>query len=370
MKSTLKKTCLLWLSLLLVFSIVWFIGVTNLVNWEENTIIRTNPSELHEPSLFSLYLIGANPIDSWLNVGLSADFLSVLNWLIVWKDHSAVGPQVVVIGWWQSNNVSADNAWIGWWQSNNVSADNAWIGWWYSNEVVWNGWVVVWGNNNKANQKGVVLWWLDNDYDNVWVVLWWQSNKAWTNSLVLWQKNVNWGDNSFLWNNKNCNPARGECPSAQNGAAMITATNWVLIWTYNAKPWIALVVDWAIKLWNRDNPDEQWEINVDANWCIKFIDMNGWSEHVLGKTSESQCNAKRWCQFGKTKLQDGETISQNGTGPRDVKAYGIPYSTNCNNERIEVTCRDWTLIPVGATNAYPYCFKISSDPRNPKEINP
>ena len=104
MKHVLKKSCLLWLSLLLVFSIIWFIGVTNLVNWESTTI-RTNPSDLHESSLFSLYLSGVSAYDSWLNVGseLSSNyFLSVLNWLIIWKNHTAntENLQLVLIGWW------------------------------------------------------------------------------------------------------------------------------------------------------------------------------------------------------------------------------------------------------------------------------
>ena len=362
MKSTLKKTWLLWLSLLLVFSIVWFIGVTNSVNWQNVTTIKTDPSnsELHWPSLFSLYL-GNEGSWSWLNT--SENFLSVLNWLIVWNGHNANNSQLVVIGWWSNNSVSASNAWIGWWSNNSVSASNAWIGWWKSNIVVWNGWIVVWGITNKASENGVVAWWYNNNYDNRWVVLWWQGNKAGVNSLVLWLKNVNWGDNSFLWNNKNCNPARGECPSAQNDAAMITATNWVLIWTYDAKPWIALVVNWAVKLWDGQDLSEQWEINVDENWCIKVIDKNDWSEHVLGKTSESQCNAGKSCQFGKTKLQDGEIIPQNGNGPRDVKAYSVPYAENCENKRVSVTCNDWNL----STEAYPYCYKIDpkSNPTNP-----
>lgn len=360
MKHVLKKSCLLWLSLLSIFSVIWFIGVTNLVNGE-NTVIKTNPSDLHESSLFSLYLSGGASLDSWLNVGSSQDFLSILNWLIIWKSHSVNtnDPVLVLVGWWQGNIVSADNVWIGWWQGNRVTARSAWIGWWYGNVVEWwDGGVVVWWYGNKAIDWGVVLWWYNNNNGSKWVVLWWQNNKAWTNSLVLWQKNVNWGDNSFLWNNKDCNPARGECPLVQNNAVMITASNWVLIWTYDAKPSVALVIDWAIKLWNEQDPTVQWEIN-SKGWCITVSDKNGGATHVLGKTSESQCDAKKWCQFGKTLLQHGEKIEINND-PNKVKAYSTPYYKNCNSKKIEVTCNDWNLSPA---NAYPYCYEISTDPR-------
>ena len=346
MKSTLKKTCLLWLSLLLVFSVVWIIGVTNAVNWQNVTTIETNPSSsnLHWPSLFSLYL---GDQESWLNV-TSEDFLSVLNWLIIWNSHSTNNSQLVVIGWWSNNSVSASNAWIGWWYNNSVSlsASNAWIGWWKSNNVAWNAWVVVWWVGNKAGENGVVVWWYNNNYDNKWVVLWWQNNKAGVNSLVLWQS-ANWANNSFSWN-----------WGANQDTARIEASNWVLIWTYEAKPWIALVVNWAVKLWDGQNPTEQWEINIDEDWCVRVRDKNGWSIHVLGKTSESQCNAGRWCQFGKTKLQDGETISQNGNGLRDVKAYAKPYGENCT--RVSVTCNDWRL----SREAYPYCYQIAWKSKN------
>ena len=91
---------------------------------------------------------------------------------------------------------------------------------------------------------------------------------------------------------------------------------------------------------------------------------------MLGKTSENKCDAGKWCQFGKTILQDGEIIKKNGTGPRQVKAYKSPYSTNCENERIDVKCNNWHLESSQSSKIYPYCYKISSasDPRN-KVIN-
>jgi hypothetical protein len=357
MKHVLKKSCLLWLSLLSVLSIIWFIGMTNLATWESTTI-NTNPSDLHEGSLFSLYLSGASDYDSWLNVNsVWQEFLSILNWLIVWKNHNANadGLQFVFIGWWSQSTVSANNAWILWWKQNKVSSENWAIGWWMQNKVEWEGWVVAWGYDNKVVEWGVVVWWSNNNFGNKWVVLWWKNNEAWTNSLVLWQ-NANWGNNSFAWNQ-----------TTNDDTAGISSNNWVLIWTVTAKPWVSLVVNWAVKLWKEKDPDIQWEIN-SKEWCIKIYD--GTSNHVLGKSSDSedQCGAKKWCQFGKTMLQNGEIIQKSGTGPRQVKAYKSPYSTNCENERVQARCDDWNLrnITSPSSKVYPYCYVISSnlDPRN------
>ena len=340
MKHILKKTCLLWLSLLFIFSIVWFIGVTNLVNWENGVTINTNPtSDLHRPSLYSLFLSG-DVSQSWM-ASLSNNFLSVLNWLIVWDKNNANDElNYVFIGWGIDNSVKSDYAWIWWGSGNSVSGQWGAIGWWRKNEVNWNYWVVVWGYSNEASDNGVVIWWQGLTGKNGWVVLWWEKNVAWSESLVLW-KNARWGDYSFARNK-----------GAGNNEAWINADNWVLIWTYDVKPWVALVVSGAIELSKKSNePVDMWEMR-NNNWCIEVND--GGSRHVLGKTSESKCSAGAWCIFGKTKMQDGDTLVGY------TKSY---IDGDCEDVAREVKCDNWNL----SIDAYPYCYVISpaSNPINP-----
>ncbi len=345
MKHILKKTCLLWLSLLFIFSIVWFIGVTNLANWEngENGVtINTDPTDLHRPSLYSLFLSGDDS-QSWM-ASLSNDFLSVLNWLIVWNNNNANGDEYVFIGWGVSNSVTNHYAWIWWGSGNRVSNHWGAIGWWKENGVAWDYGVIVWGFRNRASNYGVVVWWQDHIGDNKWIILWWKDNVAWDGSLVLWNK-AKWGDYSFAWNKW-----------AGDYEAWIQANNWVLIWTYKAKTWVALVVSGAIKLSTElDKPEDIWEMRNNG-WCIEVDD--GGSLHVLGKTSESECNAWMWCIFGKTKMQDGDTLV----------GYTKSYTDgDCEDVAKGVKCNNWNLIP---SDAYPYCYKISpaSNPTNPRAL--
>ena len=352
MKNMLKKSCLLWLSLLLVFSIVWFVGVASWL-----VVIDTQPSGLHQSSLYWLYLRDEDDTDenndSWLNDGsysisFSKKFLSVLNWLIIWKEHNPNSSKLVVIWWWKNNSLKDDHTWIGWWVGNSVNAEDWAIWWWNDNTVGWVGGVVVWWQKNTDNGDfWVVVWWHNGrSDDNFWVVLWWQSNVGKSDSLILWNT-AKWGDGSFSWNY-----------SAENfdNVAEINATRWVLIWTYSPIDRVALVVNWAVKLWNDNYPTQKWEIN-SKDWCIKVHDDGDNINHVLGKTSESdtQCWAGKWCQFWKTLLQHGDVVSS--TNPT-IKAYSAPYATNCNSKRITITCYNWNLGP----NVYPYCYDISNVP--------
>ena len=316
----------------------------NLVNWEENTIINTMPSNLHEPSFTGLYLIWGETDYSWLNISPNKNFLSVLNWLIIWNNNTVFSSSLVVIGWGDTNKVNdVHNAWIGWGNNNQInSADNWAIGWGMNNFVAWSAWVVAWGNNNKASNWGVVVGWYNNYYNNEWVVLWWSDNWAWVNSVVLWHKNTILNSNSFLWKDNN------DIMPVQSNVASIT-TDWVLIWTYEKKPQVALVVNWAVKLWNENEPTEKWEIN-NKEWCIRAWD--GTHSHVLGKSSESWCGAREWCQFGQTLLQDGDSMV----------AYSSPYASDCSSKEIEVICNNWNL---SVNPAYPSCYGTSLDPRNP-----
>lgn len=348
MKNVLRKSYLLWLSLLLFFSVILFLNVTN------GVVINTKPIKLHESSLYWLYLSGVDEHeDSWLNIGVGNEFLSVLNWLIIWNFHDQWSTsKFITIWWWSGNAVKSDNAWIGWWQRNTVNGfSERWaIWWWNGNTVDWIGWVVVWWASNVAGNLGAVLWWRKNKIKGdgmFWVVLWWSGNVVWNNGLVLW-KNSDWGSDSFSWNN----------PEVWERGAGINADSWVLIWTYNPKESVALVVGWAVKLWKNQEPVSRWEID-NKEWCIKVHDWA--SVHVLGKTSESesQCGAGKWCQFGRTMMQHGDKIT---TTSSVIKAYKKPYSTGCVNERIEVTCNNWNLESSQSSTIYSYCYTISDNP--------
>ena len=241
------------------------------------------------------------------------------------------------IGWGVSNSVTNHYAWIWWGSGNSVSLNGQWgaVWWWQGNSVMWDYWVVVWGFGNKVANYGVVVWWQghNGNNNNKWVILWWMDNAAWDGSLVLW-KGAIWGDYSFAWNKV-----------AGNNEAWIQADNWVLIWTYKAKTWVALVVSGAIKL--STEPDKPLDMGEMRNngWCIEVDD--GGSLHVLGKTSESKCNAWMWCIFGKTKMQDGDTLV----------GYTKSYTDgDCEDVAKGVECDNWNLIP---SDAYPYCYKMS-----------
>jgi len=117
MKNTLKKLSLTWLFLL---SILW---IVSFVNWAEWTVeINTNPSidELHKLRLHSLYL---DDYDDFIFLKSNKNTnLDVSNWLIVWRNNEIKNnPQLVPIGWWQSNKIKNSYAGIAGWNSNSIT---------------------------------------------------------------------------------------------------------------------------------------------------------------------------------------------------------------------------------------------------------
>ena len=164
MKSVLKKSYLLGLSLLWIFLIVGFVSI---VNW---LIIKTTPEESeHRVMLHSLYLDGdVDEVLIWTTTDVES--LNILNWLSVWWDMKW---KLGSIGWGSGNEILSSSYWWGiwWWNSNRI---NGWkyvvIGGWESNRAQWDNSVVVWWYNWKSENWWVVLWWLNGMGKRWWVV--------------------------------------------------------------------------------------------------------------------------------------------------------------------------------------------------------
>ena len=354
MKNKTKTNYLLGI-LLSVFMIVWIINTTN---WATKTVIETNPdsSKLHTPSLFSLFLW--NPSNSVeMSVATWSNNLDILNWLIVWKNHTVNwSPKLSVIWWWKNNIINASYAWIGGWQENEINKWENWaIWWWYSNKI-WTSnnaknWVIAWWRNNHDDGWWIILWWKYNKIASLnkgWVILWWQGNSAWPQSLVLWSattQNPRAWEYSFIWNQKRTTDIDFQ--------ASINAENWMLIWTYNPITGVSLVSSWAIRLWQENNNIKWWIHN--SWWCIQFYDWNVYN--TLGKVSEDsgKCGINTWCQFGIATLHNWDIVT----------AYSVSYTGNCQNASGQVTCLNWKLVDENNQSdvfVYPYCYNLSDDP--------
>lgn len=330
MKSIVKKSYLLLLSLLWWFLVVWFVSVTMWI-----TVINTHSDDSeHRVMLHSLYLDGNVTGDVLMWVNENEEALNVRNWLIVGSGIIQWDGDFCSVGWWLENKIEASaNGWsIWWWGNNNIH--------WWENSVIGGG-----HKNMTRGDNSVVVWWYNNSWFNGWVVLWWsgwgasvggvalwgKANKAMSNSLVLW-KNAQWNMNSFTWNSV-----------AQSNEARINADSWVLIWTYTPIDSVSLVVSWSIKL-NNGN-DNIWAIRYN-NWCLTMYDGH---THILGRSSKSVCGVASWCQFGSILLQDWDVVT----------GYSVSYSTNCNTVVVTgVTCVAWNL----SAQVYPYCYNIDSNP--------
>ena len=412
MKIKTKKIYLLGI-LSSAFLITWIINIVN-----GKTIIDTKPDseQLHTVSLFSLFL-GDDDNFALLSTNTWSKVLDILNWLIVGKNHT-VNSEHAFIGWWQTNSISSNNASIWWWGENRVYSDNWTIWWWRKNEIwkqdesVWENWIIAWWYWNRAEGWWIILWWKNNQISknkNWWIILWWENNIAWKNSLVLWSNSI-WGEYSFVWNLKS------NTESETDYSALIGASGWVLINTYEPIKWVSLVVSWAIKLWKQNyhlDLDEDWKIlsndyqffnnnyeacksnfnhsnickkldldwgwevdfgdyqskehilsnngtmfsswwvAVDGKWCIQFYDWNTYN--TLGKVSEDsgKCGINTWCVFGKTTLNNWDIIT----------GYRVTYAKKCEDVAQTVTCKNWDLYS-GNTKItiYPYCYDLSPDP--------
>jgi len=289
-------------------------------------------------------------------------FFDVLNWLVVYGDKYdkvSVNSAMVMMGWGDDNGIDnySSNAWIVWWKSNVVSAyaSGSVIGWWESNTVDanWENSIIAWGNWNTAWNGGVVVWWGSNQASHKWsVVLWWESNISnWENSLLLWV-NSKWGKSSFVWNDS-------DNVNVGNDSAYVGASNGILIWTYNSKTNVNLVVEGPIQFSWRNNIENVvgWEI-MEKNWCFYGYDGEKW--YILGKIQPDGCkdsnmNISGVCKFGKMLLHEWDK----------VKAYSKPYDINCESVRKEVECKWWQLLAWDSTDyVYSYCYNVSNDQKS------
>ncbi len=337
MKTTLKKVSLFG------FLFAWSLWVSSLfssiyaANAADVTINPNLSPFEHITRLHSIYFDHANT-KVWIKAWTWK--LNILNWLAVSSNDVATlhaNSKWVVIGWWSNNKIDWSNSWIWWWYKNTIEGINniAAIGWGRENTTRWNYSVVAWGYNNTAEAWGVAIWWSNTTSKGNGVALWWNNNKAEDNSLALWVNSL-WNSNSFAWN-----------ATAQANKARINASNWVLIWTYTPVRWAKLVVNGPIKLNGVDNSASwiKWEIKVDTNGCI-YAYYKDWNmRHVLGRASWASCWEKNTCKFGKTILQDGDT----------VKAYNSSFAVDCGGWT-DVTCNNWTLSR--PEYVYPYCYSL------------
>ncbi len=342
MKHTLNKFWLLWLCLLLS---IFVLKAVSAADDATVTIDPTAPakvwyrSTLHTLNLWSLTNFATLQESNWR--------MRFTNWLVAWKDSSVWNSSHAVIGWWEWNQIlnNANYAGIWWWRSNKVYGNYGVVWWWESNQANWVNVVVVWWRENIAQESSVVVWWYKNKGIGGWVVLWWNANTGHKNSLAFGQKAIakEW---AFAWNT-----------TAEQNAAKVNASNWILIGTTNKIDWVNLVVDGAVKVeWDQGATPIKWEIRYVGN-CFYWYDGSVW--HVLNrwndKNNNNECGAfstttAKYCEFGNTILWDWDY----GTG------YSRPNATNCNSyKNTRVTCNAWILTP--STHKYPYCYTIHAN---------
>ena len=340
MKSSIKKVCLFWLSLLWGLWIVSFINITNGADGGVEIKLDTLESQ-HTTLLHSLYLWKGDVEDNtWVRLKVSpwGKFLDILGWLVVSPKY--VKWTSVAIGWWNSNIVNGRNSWIGWWKNNKVGWDWSTIGWWESNMIWWDWAVVVWWINNYALVGGVVAGWQSGYSSDGWVILWWLNSTAWKNSMVFnWQ----WEQWSFVFNG-------GSTVVAEN-SAYIGASNWLLIWTNTPITDVSLVVSGAVKIGNSEI--KKWGEIVNNGWCISAYDNTKYLG--LGRSSgfPEPCWGDGSCLFWWVYIQNWDTV----TG-YVANADWFPYWYGTCSSRI-LTCTDWTLKPDDKTY-YPNCHRVSS----------
>lgn len=338
MKFIMKKSYLLFLSLLWLFLMVWIVSITNWIL----TKIETNLDEAdeHKVILHSLYLSGEKDDEVLMGTITGVDSLNLFNWLVVVTGDDIWGGKFSTIGWWLNNKIySSVIGWGIWWWTMNIieSWVESAIGGGSDNKANWIGSMIVWGQGCYVDSWWIVLWWSYNHAFEGGVVLWGSGNVARRNSLILWQ-NASWWDGSFAWN-----------AEANNGAARINADSWVLIWTYGPINGVSLVVGWSVKLSNGN--DVAWAIRFNGSWCLTVYD--GSNSHILGKSSESNCAVESWCQFGWVLIQNGDFVT----------GYSVSYSTDCSAALITgIVCEDWLLSWWSESTIYPYCYGIDSNP--------
>ena len=332
MKYTSKWAYLLWLPLLACIFTLCFM---NVVNWNISIVVPLE-EKLHRSNLHSLFLW-----ITWTEASIRVEDgkLNILNWLIMWYNNIAnVWASFVTIGWWRNNKIGfVEKSGIGWWYNNEVYASYSVIWWWSSNSAVWGSTnAIAWWQNNQTSSGWTVVGWESNIVSGRWVIVWWENNMLWgDSSMVLWN-NSNWWNGSFSWNS----------PIVQDYSAVIMASGWVLIWTYDTITWVNLVVNGAVKIWTDTTPWRAGEIRMISG-C--FYGNDGLSWHLISKWTVNDECPDVTCAFGTALLKEWDM----------VQAYKVPYSDNCSAESVSAYCNAGWILWDGRTY-YPYCYNLGS----------
>ena len=370
MKKSSKLACLfsLWLlsGLFTVVSINVTVWAWVRMDWTQFTNLQEQT--LHKARLRTLYLWNGENTENEAWMSATEKTLDIFKWLIVEKSLVDINSKwsLIVIGGWQNNTISntsnegVSNSGIAWWEGNTINVNNAAIGGWSSNSVSWENGVVAWWFRNNWNAGWVVLWWQTNTADGV--VLWWESNTVWENGLAMWNWAV-WGKWAFVRND-----GTYQWDPAKDYSALIWTRDWVLIWTYETKPGVSLVVNWPIQVWNTTQTSGIGGEIRSIGGCLYAFDEEKW--HVLGKSSVWSCNGApgmnlaQTCEFGRVLLQEWDK----------VMAYSTNYSkTECSSKEVVCTHNngstnhtDWILVTTDAQKetiyVYPSCFVVDPDP--------
>lgn len=356
MKNASKIVCLLSCALLAGAFVFNWNNIVKGAAWVTINLLEPR----HIVRLKELYLWTTDD-SAWLSPSQNSNVLDIKNGLVVHGGTVNVSSssQLVVIGWWDGNQIWALKSWIVWWDTNIIWSNDSVIGGWKQNTVLWdNGnWVIGWGDMNNAWDGGVVVGWHANSssYTGT-VVLWWYANVAeWENGLLMWT-NARWATQAFSWSDGT------ETEWATEKSARIDASNGLLIGTYNKKDWINVVVNGYAQVGNRtvDTEFVSWEI-MEKNGCFYAYDWEKW--HIMWKNSTvSGCDdaaladtISKPCQFGWMKLQHGDKVT----------GYSKPYAVNCEEFKKEnVECKWWQLVVGNAPTeyTYSYCYNITAAP--------
>lgn len=306
-------------------------------------------SPSHIIRLTDLYL-STTGNSAWMEVWNQK--IRLLNWMVVYSGTYRVWPyaQMAMIWWWDANEVRSSKVWIVWWYSNKVMSDNSVIGGWRWNVIDnWSTSVIAWWIYNTASWWVIVWWWENSVADGGSVVLWGTSNSSqWENGLVL-GSGAKGADKSFSRNDG------GDDYNVWSGSARIDASNGLLIWTYQPRNGINLVISGAIRIWKSSGTGAvAWEIMMSW-WCFYAYDGEKW--YVLGKDSVWSCGGwemdmSMMCRFGSVLLQEWDRVT----------AYSTPYSPDCDTIKNDnVYCTWWQLVAQGWSTdyIYPNCYAIS-----------
>ena len=339
------------------------VGVVNIVQWAAmsiKTIIdeAENKYEPHRVYLRHLYLWTWEDFSNYAWLSAWENNLNILNGIIVWEWESVDNNSLLVaIWWWSDNTIKSSFAWIAGWQSNEIQTSSLYsvIGWWSSNTVNGKNGVIAWWEWNKVDSEwGVIVWWENNTVNGeYWVVAWGLHNSAWKDGLVFGQHSSG-GERAFSWNDRDM---WEEELNIKSNSAYVWASSWFLIWTYESKSGVNLVVNGAVRIWWEKNKWwTEWEIRVIDGCFYGYYDGK-WS--ILWESSEvsqncNELNVAATCEFWNTRLWEWDIVD----------GYSKPYANNCIS--IAVQCNsEGKIVPANGSEAsekyYPYCYNLGEE---------